>query len=210
MHSSLAISRTPPQTGVPLEMTGHRPRALSLANSNDVQIYIKRDTHDIQGPTYIVAKGNLRDSWIKLESQSNSCSLGMVCCAGPRSGDLSRLLRDGFIGMSLPGAIAIIGCDLNLLDNVRELCRAQTRPYRIKTASQGFVTFELPPILMLVDAVDRSLFEAAEIAEELQLLDVKIEIAIAPGSNSEVPVFFNDRIRRFLETHLVRHFPRIF
>ena len=210
MHSSLAISRTPPQSGIPKEMTGHLPWAFSLDHRKHVKIYLKRETHYLQSYTCIPAKGDLRHSWNKIESRSNSCSLGMVCRSGPRSEDLSELLRDGFVGMPLPGAIAVIGCDLNLLENLTKLCQAQARPYRIKTASQGWVPFELPPILMLVDASDRSLVEAIKTAEELQILDVDIEIAIASGSDGEPPVFLTERIRRFFETHLVRHFPRIF
>lgn len=210
MHSSLAISRTPPHSGIPIEMTGQFPKPVSVADRNHVEIYLKRDAHDLQSHTCIVAKSDLRTSWIKLESHSNSCSLGMVCRSGPRSEDLSELLRDGFVGMPLPGAIAVIGSDLDLLDNLARLCRAHTRPYRIKTASQGWVLFELPPILMLVDASDRSLAHAMKTAEELQTLDVDIKIAIASGSDGGPQVFLNERIRRFFGNHLVRHFPRIF
>lgn len=209
MHSNLAISRTPPLSGIPMEMTAQRPRALNLVDNNNVEIYLKRDTHQIQRHSRISTRGNLRNTWVKLESHSNSCSLGMVCRSGPRRQDLSGLLHDGFSGMPLPGAIAIIGCDLDLLDNLTKLCRSQARPYRIKTISRAWVPLELPPMLMLVDAGDRSIVQAMKTAEELQTLDLEIEIAISPDSDDEHRGL-NDRIRRFFETHLIRDFPRKF
>jgi hypothetical protein len=152
----------------------------------------------------------MRDNWFELESVLNSCSLGVVYHSGPRSDEITALLREGLVGAPLPGAIAVLGCDIALLRWLTKICEANPRPYTERTGSQPYIAFEWPPILMVASVRDSSLSEAIQAVSDLRDLHIPIEIAALPDLEDAFLPRAHETVRGFFQANLIRHFPRMF
>lgn len=210
MQSSPAIVRIRQQYNIPVLLKTQSPSPSGVVDRKRIKVLLKRETQALQTHTSLSAQDNLRDSWMKLESDLNSASLGIAFHPGPRSREVCDLLIDGFAGLPLPGAIAVMGCDVVFLAIMEKLCRGQSSPYRMRTASGACIPLELPPILMFAAENEPSICKVMRAAEDLKSLDVNIDVTVVPSCNSRPEEFLNDRMQRFFHTHLVGRFPKMF
>ena len=198
MQNNFATAEVKPWPEYPAAIGDRLVTPSLFCNRRQVEIFLKRGHCEIEAYRRWSEKADLSDSWSDLESAFNSSSLGLLYHAGPRSEDVMALLRGGLVGTSLPGAIAAVGCDATLLGGLVDISGANPRPYRTNIRSLSWISFEWPPILLIVNQRHPSLSVARGVASELREMDISVEIVVSPNSEDDV----QNCVRRFFDSHL--------
>ncbi|RFB78154.1 hypothetical protein DYH55_17385 [Methylovirgula sp. 4M-Z18] len=137
---------------------------------------------------------------------------------------VSCILADGWKGGALPGAIALIGYDQQIVSTCLTICtwsqsqgQSQNHTRMTKVGLTDPVAFEWPPLAIFIEADDPSIAECARACRKLRAANVPIRLEIVdPFSNSPAEDLtdatiseFVSEVDAFFDAHLAADFPKM-
>jgi hypothetical protein len=160
-------------------------------------------------------------AWCDLETQFNSVCIGLIIERGPAIAAVARMLIQGCYGGPLPGAIALVGYDAELLATCLQLAvqsgrqagnSADGTACRIASA----LSIEWPPMMIFLPSDDPALADCARTCRKMRAagiamsLDVMGAVQNRPHSDVEaVTCELADEIETFFDTYLTPYFPKL-
>jgi hypothetical protein len=160
-------------------------------------------------------------AWCDLETQFNSVCIGLIVERGPAIAAVARMLIQGCYGGPLPGAIALVGYDAELLATCLKLA-VQSGP-KVGSSAEGNVrriapalAIEWPPMVIFCPSDDPALAECARACRRMRAagiamsLDVIGAVQNRPPSDVEaVTCELAEELESFFDTSLTPYFPKL-
>jgi len=160
-------------------------------------------------------------AWDALETQFNSVCIGLIVEPGPAIAAVARILIQGCYGGPLPGAIALVGYDAELLATCLELAVQSGR--QVGNSADGTVcriapvlSIEWPPMMIFLPSDDPALAECARTCRRMRTagiamsLDVIGAVQNRPRSDIEaVGSEIAEELENFFDTYLIPYFPKL-
>ena len=161
-------------------------------------------------------------AWYDLETQFNSICIGLIVEPGSATAAVARILIQGCYGGALPGAIALVGYDADLLATCLKLAiqsglqvgsSADENVHRIAPA----LSIEWPPMVIFLPSDDPALAECARACRRMRAagfatsLDVIGAVQKKPPSDVEaVTCELAEELENFFDSKLAAPFPKLF
>jgi hypothetical protein len=160
-------------------------------------------------------------AWSDLETQFNSACIGLIVEPGPAIAAVARMLIQGCYGEPLPGAIAFVGHDADLLATCLELAVQSGR--QVGNRADGTVCcitpalpIEWPPMMIFLPSDDPALADCARTCRKLRAagiamsLDIVGDVRNRPCSDVEtVGLELAEELENFFDTYLTPYFPKL-
>ena len=160
-------------------------------------------------------------AWYDLETQFNSVCIGLIVEPGPAIAAVARMLIQGCYGGPLPGAIALVGYDAELLATCLELAVQSGR--QVGNSADGTVcritpavSIEWPPMMIFLPSDDPALADCARTCRKMRAagiamsLDVVGAVRNRPQSDVEAVTFeLAEELENFFDTYLTPYFPKL-
>lgn len=160
-------------------------------------------------------------AWSDLETQFNSVCIGLIVEPGPAIAAVARMLIQGSYGGPLPGAIALVGYDAELLATCLELAVQSGR--QVGHGADGTVCritpalpIEWPTMMIFLPSDDPTLAECARTCRKMRAagiamsLDVVGAVRNRPCSDVEaVGSELAEKLENFFDTCLTPYFPKL-
>jgi hypothetical protein len=160
-------------------------------------------------------------AWYDLETQYNSVCIGLIVESGPAIAAVARILIQGGYGGPLPGAIALVGYDAELLATCLELAAQSGREVgnsanetlcRITPA----VLVEWPPMMIFLPSDDPALAECARTCRRMRTAGIAINLDVIGAVQNRPPIDVEavgselaEELENFFDTYLTPYFPKL-
>jgi hypothetical protein len=160
-------------------------------------------------------------AWYDVEAQFNSVCIGLIVEPGPAIAAVARILIQGCYGGPLPGAIALVGYDAELLATCLGLAVQSGRQVgnganetvcRITPAQ----LIEWPPMMIFLPSDDPALADCARTCRKMRAAGIAIRLDVVgavrnrPRSDVEAVTFeLAEELENFFDTYLTPHFPKL-
>ena len=163
------------------------------------------------------------ENWHFIESEFHEVCLGLIAEPGSAMVSASLILRTGWTGGVLPGAIALVGYDAQFVTTCLELAG---RFERSNTPCEGEAgaacmlrsqaLFEWPPIMIFLPADDPALGECAHACRRMRSAGISVSLEIMRSirnitGNITVETTIAeliDELDNFFDAHLPPYFPK--
>jgi hypothetical protein len=160
-------------------------------------------------------------AWYDVEAQFNSVCIGLIVEPGPAIAAVARILIQGCYGGPLPGAIALVGYDAELLATCLELAVQSGRQVgngAIETVCRitPAQLIEWPPMMIFLPSDDPALADCARTCRKMRAAGIAIRLDVVgavrnrPRSDVEAVTFeLAEELENFFDTYLTPHFPKL-
>lgn len=155
--------------------------------------------------------------WRDLESEHNSCSIGVIAATAPETDAVARIVSEGIAGGPLPGAIALTGFDAAFVVLCRRLSERSQTPTsaagRPSWMSVSATPFEWPPMVVFLPPSDPDILACAKACRTLRARDVPISLEIVPSGQNVDDASrreLRSELEKFFAAHLMPVFPKLF
>ena len=160
-------------------------------------------------------------AWCDLETQFNSVCIGLFVERGPAIAAVARMLIQGCYGGPLPGAIALVGYDAELLATCLQLAVQSGR--QAGNSADGTVcriapalSVEWPPMVIFLPSDDPALAECARTCRRMRTAGIAINLDVIGAVQNRPPIDVEavgselaDELENFFDTYLTPYFPKL-
>ena len=160
-------------------------------------------------------------AWYDLETQYNSVCIGLIVESGPAIAAVARILIQGGYGGPLPGAIALVGYDAEVLATCLQLTGQPGR--QVSNSSQGAgchitpeVSIEWPPMMIFLPSDDPALVECARTCRRIRSAGIAMSLevmgAVQNSPHREVEAVTCElagELGNFFDANLTPYFPKL-
>lgn len=198
------------QTPMSVRARSSKSTPRHAVDENRAMFVMKRDRTSF----VIVASVGINQSaskfWAEVELQYNSACVGMICWPGSGTTAIARIVESGLSGAAMPGAIAVLGYDPNVVNVLaRAICRDGWASKHLNQIGSN-AELELPSIAFRLQVNDPVLLEAMQKCRTLREFGIPITVdliepAVLPGDDP-----LTEELQEFFKRHLVEYFPRMF
>ena len=160
-------------------------------------------------------------AWYDLETQFDSGCIGLVVEPGPATAAVARILIQGSYGGPLPGAIALVGFDVELLATCLELAVQSGR--QVGNSADGTVSriapalsIEWSPMMIFLPSDDPALAECARTCRRMRAAGIAMNLDVigavqnrTRGVVEAVGCELAEELENFFDAYLTPYFPKL-